>query len=155
MINTATLVSAIIQVIIFFGAIDPTNEAPLPPTPPAEQTTSSVSQSHSLNRLTTEIDEILANPLLQQAQVGVKIVSLKNGKTLYSYNADKLYVPASVMKVITTSTALVKLKPEYRFRTALYTDAVDQAQPHSRQNLYLKGFGDPTLRTHHLSEMVN
>jgi D-alanyl-D-alanine carboxypeptidase/D-alanyl-D-alanine-endopeptidase (penicillin-binding protein 4) len=157
-INTTTIVSAVIQVIVFFGTAN--HYADVPPESVAEQTAITAPASSSVARLSAEIDEVLANPLLEQSNVGIKIVSLKNGQTLYSHDADKLYVPASVMKVITTATALATLKPEYRFRTVLLTDPPaksaksDASQANTRHNIYLKGFGDPTLRTHHLAEMV-
>ena len=46
-------------------------------------------------------------------------------------------MPASVLKIATVSAALAILGPDYRFLTEFHTD--DQG------NLYIRGFGDPTL----------
>ena len=67
-----------------------------------------------------EIDAILQDSLLIPATVGIKIVSVKDNSVLYEYNADKLFNPASNMKLLTSAVALVKLGPEYRFKTVVY-----------------------------------
>ncbi len=47
------------------------------------------------------------------------------------------YIPASVLKIVTAATALHYLGANYRFKTEFYID--------KKRNLYIKGFGDPTL----------
>ncbi len=61
------------------------------------------------------------------------------GRTIDSCNVDQPLVPASVLKIATTMAALRILGPEYRFATEFYTDG--------QGNLFIKGFGDPTLVT--------
>jgi D-alanyl-D-alanine carboxypeptidase/D-alanyl-D-alanine-endopeptidase (penicillin-binding protein 4) len=60
-----------------------------------------------------------------------------DGRIVDSCNVDRPLVPASVLKIATVSAALAILGPDHRFRTEFYLD--------DRDNLYLKGFGDPTL----------
>ena len=50
--------------------------------------------------------------------------------------------PASNVKLVTTAAALSMLGPEFRFKTAAYGDGHGA----ERGNLYLRGFGDPTLQ---------
>ncbi|MDQ1277903.1 MAG: hypothetical protein QG555_945 [Thermodesulfobacteriota bacterium] len=45
---------------------------------------------------------------------------IRTGETLYAYNADQLFGPASVIKLFTAAAALDRLGPDYRFRTPLY-----------------------------------
>lgn len=59
------------------------------------------------------------------------------GRIVDSCNVDRSLVPASVLKIATVSAALAILGPDHRFRTEFYLD--------DRDNLYLQGFGDPTL----------
>jgi len=66
------------------------------------------------------------------------------GKIIYSQNREKLFIPASILKILTSLVALDLLGPDYRFPTAWYLD------PDSK-NLYLKGFGDPLL----ISEVID
>jgi len=60
-------------------------------------------------------------------------------------NADKPMNPASVMKLVTTYAALEILKPNFRWRTEAYRDAVmENGVLHG--NLILKGYGDPSFK---------
>ncbi len=103
--------------------------------------------------LKKQIDAILQDSLLIPATVGIKVVSVNDNSVLYEYNAEKLFNPASNMKLLTSATALVKLGPEYRFKTAIYAD--DNLKNGTLfGNLYLKGFGDPDLKTQDLENVV-
>jgi D-alanyl-D-alanine carboxypeptidase/D-alanyl-D-alanine-endopeptidase (penicillin-binding protein 4) len=68
------------------------------------------------------------------------------GRIIDSCHVDQPLVPASVLKVATTLTALRILGPEYRFLTEFYVD--------TRDNLYIKGFGDPTLMSEEIADLV-
>src|SRR5205814_3686155 len=50
---------------------------------------------------------------------GLLICDGSTGQVLFEQDADKYFVPASNMKLLTTALALAKLGPEYRFRTTL------------------------------------
>src|SRR3990172_9710381 len=69
----------------------------------------------SLAGIKAQIDSILTDSLLNQAQVGVKIVSLNSGEILYEKDSQKLFAPASNMKLLTTATALKELGPNFEF----------------------------------------
>lgn len=82
---------------------------------------------------------------LQHATVGVFIIDAETGEELASYNPDRSLIPASSLKTISTSTALDLLGKDFRFKTELqYTGEID-AQGTLRGNVYIKGYGDPTL----------
>jgi len=91
--------------------------------------------------LKTEIDALLPDTLFPPAQVGIKIVSLRSGETLYELNPDYLYLPASNEKLLTSAAALAVLGENYRFATQVCFDTV--ASP----RIYVKGSGDPMLIT--------
>ncbi len=88
------------------------------------------------------------------AHVGIHVVSLQSGKTIYSHHATQLFTPASTLKVITAAAALHYLGPAHRFVTKLLTDA---KRPRRGQlnTLYLIGAGDPTLRCGDLAHMAD
>src|SRR5215216_6704449 len=70
---------------------------------------------------------------------GFIITSLK-GEVLAEHNADRLFNPASVTKIATSLTAISRLGPDFRFRTALYTDgALDPETGILHGSLYLIG----------------
>lgn len=58
------------------------------------------------------------------------------GKTLYSQNREKPFIPASTLKILTSLAAINILGEDYRFPTDYFFD------PESK-NLFIKGFGDP------------
>ena len=69
--------------------------------------------------------------------VGIHVVELASGKTVYQRNQDKLFMPASNMKLFTTALALLRLGPDYRFTTQVIREASG--------DLVLVGSGDPSL----------
>jgi len=78
----------------------------------------------------------------------IKIVSLKNGSTLYEKNPYLLVSPASLQKLFTAATALSRLGPDYFIETSIAVSS-DGA------SLYVKGCGDPLLKTADLTQMVS
>lgn len=52
---------------------------------------------------------------------GAMIVRLQDGKVMFASHVDKLFVPASVIKIVTAYAAVKTLGPDYRFMTKVYT----------------------------------
>lgn len=100
--------------------------------------------SSATQKLRWDINKVINNSCVNRENVGIKIVSLKNDDTLFSQNGEKLFIPASNMKLITTAAALVKLYPDYTFKTKVLFDG-KISENILKGNLYLKGFGDPLL----------
>ena len=65
------------------------------------------------------IDALMQAGPVARASVGIQVVDLKTGNALYSRNADRLFLPASNMKLFTAALALERLGPEYRLATRL------------------------------------
>jgi D-alanyl-D-alanine carboxypeptidase/D-alanyl-D-alanine-endopeptidase (penicillin-binding protein 4) len=83
------------------------------------------------------IDALMEASPVARASVGIQVVDLKTGNALYSRNADRLYLPASNMKLFTAALALERLGPEYRLTTRLVRARSG--------DLILVGGGDPSL----------
>lgn len=83
-------------------------------------------------------------------------VQQAGGPVLMSINADTPMNPASVMKLTTTWGALSTLGPNYRWRTAFYTqgEAFIDAQGTLRGPLYLKAGADPYLTIEELWSLL-
>ena len=90
------------------------------------------------------VETILGNSCLRKQNFGIKIHSLERNKTLYSVNSNHLFAPASNVKLLTTAIALKRLRPEYRFKTALYATTPVGGET-LRGDIFIKGFGDPNL----------
>lgn len=90
------------------------------------------------------IDSLVADPMFRNSHLGLLVVEPTTGDTIYSHNAGKLFMPASNMKLLTGSTALVQLGANYRFTTSFLTAApvVDGVL---RGDLVIAGHGDPTV----------
>lgn len=104
--------------------------------------------------LTARLASALAVPGNSTADSGVVAVDLGTGKVLFARHPDLSLAPASNEKLAVTFAALEELGPLYRFTTAI--DATgEQVGSEWRGNLYLKGYGDPTLDGLHLKRLVN
>ncbi|MDD3655935.1 MAG: D-alanyl-D-alanine carboxypeptidase [Atribacterota bacterium] len=76
------------------------------------------------------------------AFAGILIQDLYSGQILLSHNQDKLFTPASLVKILTLLAALEVIGEEYRFPTFFYFSSTNPGEIQS--NLYIKGSGDPT-----------
>jgi D-alanyl-D-alanine carboxypeptidase/D-alanyl-D-alanine-endopeptidase (penicillin-binding protein 4) len=96
-------------------------------------------------RLAKDIAAILEQPPLDRAHWGIDVVDLDTGKTLFSQNAEQLFLPASNTKLFTTAAALAIAGPEYRFRTTV--EAEGRIDGHGRLlgDLAIMGRGDPNI----------
>lgn len=104
-------------------------------------------------KLTERIDAALAQ-LGKHTAYGVRVVSLQNGAVLYERNPDLSLNPASNMKLLTSTTALARLGPDYRFTTsALAAGKVEDGV--LQGDLVLRGGGDPVLETPDLVELAD
>ncbi|MCA9699024.1 MAG: D-alanyl-D-alanine carboxypeptidase/D-alanyl-D-alanine-endopeptidase, partial [Myxococcales bacterium] len=107
--------------------------------------------------LGTQIDAVLKKAGLldpnSPVKVGISVVDLESGKTLYSHDADVALNPASNTKLVTTAAALHILGPEHRYATRIWAEGqpVDGVL---QGKLYLQGGGDPSLVTGELYEMA-
>ena len=88
-------------------------------------------------------DAVAADQTFAQAYVGICVMD-SEGKVLAGVNADKMLVPASNMKLITTGAALHALGTDHTFETVLaYDGTVEDGV--LKGNLHIIGGGDPTL----------
>jgi serine-type D-Ala-D-Ala carboxypeptidase/endopeptidase (penicillin-binding protein 4) len=88
--------------------------------------------------LAHRIDEAVdQSPRARRSFVGIHVMDLQSGKTLYARNPDRLFLPASNMKLFISALALEKLGPDYRFVTHLIRE--------TGGDVVLIGSGDPSL----------
>ncbi|HET6765645.1 MAG TPA: D-alanyl-D-alanine carboxypeptidase/D-alanyl-D-alanine-endopeptidase [Longimicrobiaceae bacterium] len=111
------------------------------PLPPASHTARAASRAEPL---AGRIDAVLARPELRRGRVGVEVWDPGARRVLYARDAEKLFVPASNLKLVVTATAAHLLGPAYRWRTSVYgTGPVSDGT--LRGDVVLFGRGDPTL----------
>ncbi|HET7571684.1 MAG TPA: D-alanyl-D-alanine carboxypeptidase/D-alanyl-D-alanine-endopeptidase [Gaiellaceae bacterium] len=87
------------------------------------------------------------------ADAGATVVDLETGETVFSHNAGLSLVPASNEKLAVTYAALTALGPAFRIETDVLGSGIQQGTTW-RGDLYLKGYGDPTLSNADLASLA-
>src|SRR5690242_9839009 len=71
----------------------------------------------------SDVKTVLMDKLLGRAEVGIEVVRLgssaQSSTVIFKHESQLPLIPASNLKVITTSAALDALGPDFRFRTLL------------------------------------
>src|SRR5271154_5713658 len=62
---------------------------------------------------------VMGRPEYRHSRFGVEFYSLEDGKVLYAWNPQELFVPGSTTKILSVGTALELLGPDFRFHTKL------------------------------------
>ncbi len=128
---------------------------PAPSPVKAKATPDSLSKQPADAALARDIDRTIDASDLIRARWGVFVTSMKDGRVLYSRNGDKLFTPASNMKVYTTAVALDLLGADYRWRTSVYADKQPDANGVFDGNLTLYGRGAPDLETKDIASLAD
>ncbi len=81
------------------------------------------------------------------AYSGAYVVDVRTGQRLYSYRADVGRAPASVEKLYTSATALLKYGAEGRLTTSVLATALPDETGTIAGDVVLRGGGDPTFNT--------
>ena len=90
------------------------------------------------------MDIFLKNPMTKYANIGILIKNVQTGLVIADYRSHNVIPPASVIKILTTATALELLGSDYRYPTYLeYSGYIESGTLHG--DLYVVGQGDPTL----------
>ncbi|WP_455661179.1 D-alanyl-D-alanine carboxypeptidase/D-alanyl-D-alanine endopeptidase [Pradoshia sp.] len=104
------------------------------------------------DELYAEITEVLSHEDLKGAVTGISVRYAQSGSIIYQKNGDTRLRPASSMKLMTGAAALRLLGDDYRFKTEVYADRKPRGGVLTG-NLYIKGYGDPTLTTDDLDRI--
>lgn len=102
-------------------------------------------QAGPLETIQAKITQAMKRPGVSSAHWGIQILDPSARQVLLEINPDQTFLPASVLKVITTSAALEKLGPDYRYRTGVYTSGIVEPDGTVAGDLILVGRGDPNL----------
>ncbi len=102
--------------------------------------------------LKTTLRELSKDPRIQGARLGIVARDLDSGKDVIRMRPTEKFNVASVTKLLTSAAALSRLGPEFRFKTVMYARKVEGDAVQG--DLYVKGFGDPTLAEGGIWQMV-
>ena len=104
------------------------------------------------DELNAKITNVLNHEELKGSVTGISVRDATTGEIIYQKNGDTRLRPASSMKLVTGAAALKLLGDDYRFKTEVYADKKVR-NGILQGNLYLKGYGDPTLTVDDLDRM--
>ena len=104
-----------------------------------------LAQAPARGSLERRLTALLDQPPFDRATWGV-VIQDDRGRVLLQRNADRLFVPASNIKLVVAAAAATLLPADFRVTTSVYvTGAVDSGI--LRGDLVLYGRGDPTFST--------
>ena len=101
-----------------------------------------------------QIQNFIDKSGIPSKDISIYIKEMATQEIVASLNASTTRKPASVIKVMTTYTSLLKFGFDYRWGTEFYTKGSLKSGV-LRGNLIVKGYGDPTLSKKHISSIVN
>jgi D-alanyl-D-alanine carboxypeptidase/D-alanyl-D-alanine-endopeptidase (penicillin-binding protein 4) len=104
--------------------------------------------------LAQKIDELIEKSEFANARWGVFAVSLKDGRVLVARDAQKLFTPASVQKILTATVALDKLGADFRWQTRVLSEKQFE-DGNLNGDLILYGQGAPDFSTEGVENLVN
>jgi D-alanyl-D-alanine carboxypeptidase/D-alanyl-D-alanine-endopeptidase (penicillin-binding protein 4) len=104
-------------------------------------------------RMQAALREILAESALRRTRVGIRVVEARTGRLIFEKRGTTLMDPASNQKVLATTTALVRLGADWRYRTELAGPQPD-AEGVIAGDVFLRGSGDPTVTSADLATMA-
>lgn len=96
------------------------------------------------------LNNLLNDKLFHSSDVSVAVYDLTDDKMLFEHRAQKMVRPASVMKVVTSVTALEHLGADYKIDTDMYILSKD-----SVNNVYVKGAMDPLFNIEDMLAMAS
>lgn len=96
--------------------------------------------------LGAQVDAIANRPEFSRSRWGILIQPLSSTATLYSRDAQKYFIPASNVKLLTTAAALQKLGADFRIKTSVYSG--------ENGSLYVAGRGDPSITEAQLKSLA-
>src|SRR5690349_8666846 len=94
------LIAASVSVGLLNGQPKPAEKTKASSTPAKQSSSEAAAAKPAADAaLAAQIDRILGSSDTQHARFGIFVTSLNDGRTVYSHDSDKLFVPASNMKV--------------------------------------------------------
>jgi D-alanyl-D-alanine carboxypeptidase/D-alanyl-D-alanine-endopeptidase (penicillin-binding protein 4) len=99
-----------------------------------------------LEQLQIALQELNTDTTLAHGTFGFYLLDVESGEVIAKINEEQSLIPASVMKIVNTGVAMIKMGKNYRFKTRLqYDGELDTINHVLHGNIYIKGGGDPTL----------
>ncbi len=110
----------------------------------AQQASLTIEKPATLAELQSRIAALLDQPKFAAARWGARIIT-PDGRVIFERDADKSFMPASNMKLYTTSATLDAFGPDFKIKTSVYATKPAGRNGMLKGDLILYGRGDPNL----------
>ncbi len=91
------------------------------------------------------VSALVSQEEFRGAHWGICIASPVNDAVIFNLNADKCFIPASTIKLLTSAAALDSFGPDYRFETAFFAANELDSSGTLWGDLIIRGSGDPSF----------
>ncbi|WP_407537664.1 D-alanyl-D-alanine carboxypeptidase [Cetobacterium somerae] len=91
------------------------------------------------------VDEFVNSKVLEHGNLSFYAMDVKSGAVIDNYRGETALTPASVLKIVTSATALEVLGPDTVLETKVLYDGKISKDGVLTGNIYIQGGGDPTL----------
>lgn len=105
------------------------------------------------DQVTQKLDKIV-NKLSRGVKYGIMVYNPETKDTIYRKNETDALIPASNVKLFTTSAALSIMGGDYKLSTKLLSDDYNIADGVINGNLYIKGFGNSLMTAEDLDSLA-
>ncbi|HET7216440.1 MAG TPA: D-alanyl-D-alanine carboxypeptidase/D-alanyl-D-alanine-endopeptidase [Vicinamibacterales bacterium] len=135
-----------LAVLLASGCAGRNAPATRPPDVPRTAAPAAAKPGSHVTALRRDLTAVFSAPIMERGSWAVDVRSLDTGEEIYALDAQRLMMPASNMKILTTAAAAEVLGWNYRFATALETSAPIEAGV-LKGDLFIRGTGDPTINS--------
>ena len=109
--------------------------------------------SKGKEEIVNEIKKIFENKHLKHSEFSIRVLSKDKKEIIISLNESMKLIPASTIKILTTSAAIYKLGPSFLIRTRFLSDnPINNGK--IKGNVYIKGYGNPLLTSNDLKSIA-
>lgn len=106
--------------------------------------------------LSQRLEKMIKQSKIERENLALMVIKLSDGesRTLYTHQASRQMIPASLSKIFTAGAVINELSAGHRFITQLLSSA-EIKKGVLKGDLYLKGGGDPSFVSEKLWVLVN
>lgn len=104
------------------------------------------------NSQSAGFESFLADSVMTTSSVSFVVAEADSGNIVFSWNPEISLIPASTMKLITSSAAIELLGPGYTFSTTVGYSGTISRSGRLDGNIIIRGGGDPSLGSEYFSD---
>ena len=115
----------------------------------------SVCPAQNTSKLDQTVKEVQSSSQMSHATLSVSVYNITKDRSVYSYEAQRSLVPASMMKLLTTAVGFERLGSMFRFKTVVkYTGKLDRNGV-LHGDVVIVGGGDPILGSYRYKQTTS